>query len=163
MAFSDEGNVGIGLGILGLAGGGAIMVAPDQLWIGWTMITVAALSGAALLVYHFWRPRLSRIAPQLEPPPDTAVQKIFINDSPISLIGLYKDRTSVQANALAAVYLNKWISITGDVEDIDEYYDGGLLVIISISKDKLVSAHFLDKDKEKISHIAHRTSHIARQ
>jgi hypothetical protein len=53
MAFSDEGKIGIGLGLLGLAGGGAIMVAPEQLWIGWTMIAVAASSGTALLVYHF--------------------------------------------------------------------------------------------------------------
>jgi len=157
MAFSDEGKVGIGLGILGLAGGGAIMVAPEQLWIGWTMIAVAALSGGALLIYHFRRPRSAPVPHQHEPYRGTAVQKIFIKDSPEFLIGLYKNRTSVQANALAAIYLNKWISVTGAVADIDEHYDGGLLVIIAIGIDKLASAHFRNEDKEKISHVASGT------
>jgi hypothetical protein len=53
MQISDEGRIGIGLGLLALGGGGAIMVAPEQLWIGWGMIGVAAVGAAALLAHHF--------------------------------------------------------------------------------------------------------------
>jgi hypothetical protein len=73
------------------------------------------------------------------------------------LTGLYKNRTSIQGNALAAEYLNKWVSVTGNVADIDETFDGGLMVIIHSDDGKIVSAGFLKKDKQKISHIAHGT------
>ncbi len=53
MYISDEGKIGIGLGLLGLGGGGAIMVAPQQLWIGWMMFSLAASGGVALLIHHF--------------------------------------------------------------------------------------------------------------
>ena len=53
MQISSEGEIGIVVGFLALAGGGAIMVFPDQLWIGWTMIAIAVIGFIWLGVYHF--------------------------------------------------------------------------------------------------------------
>ena len=55
MQFSPEGKTGIFLALVGLAGGGAIMIAPEKLWIGWGLITLAALGGVALGFHHFGR------------------------------------------------------------------------------------------------------------
>jgi hypothetical protein len=55
MQFSLEGKTGILLALVGLAGGGAIMIAPEKLWIGWGLITIAALGGVALGFHHFGR------------------------------------------------------------------------------------------------------------
>jgi hypothetical protein len=44
--------MGIGLTLLFGAGMGAIMVAPQQLWIGWTIIAFSAVGLAGLLLYH---------------------------------------------------------------------------------------------------------------
>ncbi|MFZ0766819.1 hypothetical protein [Bradyrhizobium sp.] len=55
MQFSLEGKTGILLALVGLAGGGAIMIAPDKLWIGWGLITIAALGSVGLGFHHFGR------------------------------------------------------------------------------------------------------------
>ena len=118
-----------------------------------------------LAVFAFHRPRsrnreeiLSpRTPPRSELDHSPPVERIFIDESPTYLIELYKNRTSIQGNALAAAYLNKWVTVTGNVADIDEIFDGGLLVII-LSNDKIVSAHFPKKEREKISHVAHGTT-----
>jgi hypothetical protein len=55
MQFSPEGKTGLFLALVGLAGGGAIMIAPEKLWIGWGLITLAALGGVALGFHHFGR------------------------------------------------------------------------------------------------------------
>lgn len=55
MAISTEGKIGIALGLIGLAGAGALVVAPAP-WVtavGWTLISVAAVGGIALGVHHF--------------------------------------------------------------------------------------------------------------
>jgi len=51
--ISSEGKIGIVIGLLALAGGGAIMVFPDQLLIGWAMIAVAVIGGIWLALFHF--------------------------------------------------------------------------------------------------------------
>jgi hypothetical protein len=65
MAISTEGKIGILLGLIGLAGAGAIMIAPTELWIGWTLIAIAGLGLAALAVYHFGTRVLRPKAPHL--------------------------------------------------------------------------------------------------
>lgn len=55
MQFSLEGKTGTLLALVGLAGGGAIMIAPEKLWIGWGLITVAAVGALALGFHHFGR------------------------------------------------------------------------------------------------------------
>jgi hypothetical protein len=51
MQISTEGKIGIWLGLIALGGGGAIMVAPQHIEIGWTLIDIA-LVGAVMLVSH---------------------------------------------------------------------------------------------------------------
>jgi hypothetical protein len=53
MRISGEGTAGLIVGLLALGGGGAIMVAPEQLWIGWSLIVVAAFGGVALFLHHY--------------------------------------------------------------------------------------------------------------
>jgi hypothetical protein len=55
MQISLEGKIGIWLALVGLAGAGAIMIAPEKLWIGWGLISLAALGSAALAFHHFGR------------------------------------------------------------------------------------------------------------
>jgi hypothetical protein len=53
MQISPEGKIGIALTLLGLAGGGAIVIAPNQVWIGWVMIAVAVIGLVLLVLHHF--------------------------------------------------------------------------------------------------------------
>src|ERR1700722_14752200 len=55
MQISLEGKIGIWLALVGLAGAGAIMIAPEKLWIGWGLISLAALGSTALGFHHFGR------------------------------------------------------------------------------------------------------------
>src|SRR2546425_7343191 len=55
MPISLEGKIGISLALLALGGAGAVMVAPEQLWIGWGMIGIATVGGVALAMHHFER------------------------------------------------------------------------------------------------------------
>jgi hypothetical protein len=55
MQISLEGKIGIWLALAGLAGAGAIMIAPEKLWIGWSLISLAALGSTALGFHHFGR------------------------------------------------------------------------------------------------------------
>jgi hypothetical protein len=59
MQISGEGKIGIGLGLLSLAGTGAIVIAPQHTEIGWAMIALAA-AGAILLGYHHFGNRMER-------------------------------------------------------------------------------------------------------
>jgi hypothetical protein len=52
MQISTEGKIGIGLALFGLLGGGAIVVFPDQTWIGWSMIAVALVGFMWLTLHH---------------------------------------------------------------------------------------------------------------
>jgi hypothetical protein len=55
MQITAEGKLGLCLGLVALAGGGAMMVAPDKLWIGWTLIGLAGIGGVGLGFHHFGR------------------------------------------------------------------------------------------------------------
>ncbi|WP_316227755.1 hypothetical protein [Bradyrhizobium sp. SZCCHNR3015] len=55
MSVSFEGKLGILLGLLSLAGAGAIMIAPEKLWIGWSLIVLAAAGAIALGFHHLGR------------------------------------------------------------------------------------------------------------
>jgi hypothetical protein len=56
MQISAEGKLGIGLGLMGLAGAGALVIAPADVApeIGWAMIA-AALAGFVMLGWHHFR------------------------------------------------------------------------------------------------------------
>jgi hypothetical protein len=53
-SISTEGKIGIFLALIGLLGAGAIMIAPQQLWIGWSLIAIAVIGLIILGFYHFW-------------------------------------------------------------------------------------------------------------
>jgi hypothetical protein len=53
MAISVEGTLSIAVGLLALAGGGAVWVAPSQTEIGWAMVAMAGVGGIALAFHHF--------------------------------------------------------------------------------------------------------------
>jgi hypothetical protein len=55
MEITTEGKLGLCLGLVALAGGGAMMVAPDKLWIGWTLIALAGVGAIGLGFHHFGR------------------------------------------------------------------------------------------------------------
>jgi hypothetical protein len=88
-----------------------------------------------------------------EPPKS---KKAFIDVSPSYLLGLYKNRTAVQGNALAAAYIGKWIVVTGKVIDISQDRPGNdFLVQFSDSEGAWLAATFSEELSEKISHIPH--------
>jgi Leucine-rich repeat (LRR) protein len=60
MAISAEGTIAIAVGLIGVAGGGAVWVAPSETEIGWAMIATAVAGGIALAFYHF-REKLARL------------------------------------------------------------------------------------------------------
>jgi hypothetical protein len=83
-------------------------------------------------------------------------QKIFIDVAAAYLMGLYKNRTSIQGDALAAAYIGKWVVVTGKVRDI--YVSGDSLTAqIYDADDSFISAGF-SKEASENSHIAHGTT-----
>jgi hypothetical protein len=59
MRVSGEGKFGIIIGLVSIAGAGAIMLAPDRPWIGWGLIAIS-LIGLTVLIYHHFEERLGR-------------------------------------------------------------------------------------------------------
>jgi hypothetical protein len=60
MQISAEGRIGIWLALIGLAGAGATIVAPDHTEIGWLLIATALIGGALLAGHHFANPKRRR-------------------------------------------------------------------------------------------------------
>jgi hypothetical protein len=79
MQISTEGTIGIALGLVGLAGAGAIMVFPQDIGIGWCLIAVAVIGFIWLAIAHFglWhRPHVRSAKPPAQNgdiPPGTIV------------------------------------------------------------------------------------------
>jgi hypothetical protein len=59
MRVSGEGKFGILIGLVSIAGAGAIVLAPDRPWIGWGLIAIS-LIGSIVLIYHHFEERLGR-------------------------------------------------------------------------------------------------------
>ena len=53
MRISPEGKLGLLLALIGLAGAGAIMIAPEHTVIGWLLIVIAVVGGIALTWHHY--------------------------------------------------------------------------------------------------------------
>jgi hypothetical protein len=49
---------------------------------------------------------------------ETPEERVFLEADTRFFLGLYKDRTTIQADALAAPYIGKWIRVSGAIEDI---------------------------------------------
>jgi hypothetical protein len=79
-------------------------------------------------------------------------EKVFVNVSPSYLIGLYKNRTTIQGDDLATAYIGKWIHCTVTVGDIIR--ESYALVAQTYDSDaKFISASFSVKKSENFSHI----------
>ena len=91
--------------------------------------------------------------PVSEPVPEPPPPKVFIDITPGYLIDLYKDRTSIQGDVLAAAYMGKWIVVTGKVRDI--YVTGDALTAQVYDNDEqFIVARFSKEGSEKLSKIA---------
>jgi hypothetical protein len=137
--------------------------------LAWFIVAMFILS-----VFAFHSPKKRNIGELRLPPPPAVVapsvvsassptvQKVFIDVSPSYLTGLYAKRTSMQGDALAAAYIGKWITVTGQVQDISDFSpmtgSGPLYVQFRDSEEQSISALFPIKSAEsaeKISRIPH--------
>jgi hypothetical protein len=109
-----------------------------------------------LAVFAFHRPKLvgANHRPIRAITNPSVSQRISVNVSPKYLTDLYKGRTSLQADALAANYKGKWLSVVGEVADISRLYNDSILVMIQ-DDGKLIAANFVPEKREIISHISH--------
>jgi hypothetical protein len=74
-------------------------------------------------------------------PAEPPQERIFIDISPEYLIGLYDGRTSIQADALAAMYIGKWMSVTSDVSNV--YKTGsGVHRVLAYAGNRIISFDF---------------------
>jgi hypothetical protein len=92
-------------------------------------------------------------APAAAPATGAMPRKVFVNVSPSYLVGLYKNKTTVQGDDLAAAYIGKWMSVTGRVRDIFGKPDA-LCAQIYDNDETLISAVFSAQESEKVPHIA---------
>jgi asparagine N-glycosylation enzyme membrane subunit Stt3 len=60
--ITGEGKIGIILALIGIAGAGAIMIWPDQTFIGWLLIATAVIGGLGLAIKHIVINKVSRFA-----------------------------------------------------------------------------------------------------
>lgn len=74
MTISTEGKIGIGLTLIFALGAGALTVAPTAIWIGWSIMALAAVGLLSLAIYHF-RPRRPAIAA-----PQKTLEDLFKSD-----------------------------------------------------------------------------------
>jgi tRNA_anti-like len=133
--------------------------------VAWFVVLMFIL---AVFAFHPAKSRKAVGPPKSEliPPPTVAdkpavsaepSRKIFIDASPAFLTAMYENRTSYQADALAEAYKGKWISITGEVRDVMDISGGEIIVIVHVDK-KIVSARFLEEDKERVLQLGHGAS-----
>jgi hypothetical protein len=79
-------------------------------------------------------------------------QRVFIDVSPAYLMDLYKNRTSIQGDALAAAYIGKWLVVTGRVRDIYGSVDARVALVYD-KDDRFISVTFTKEASEKVSQI----------
>jgi hypothetical protein len=97
-------------------------------------------------------PTASAPVAALSPVSVPAPQKTFINISPAYLMDLYKGRTSIQGDALAAAYIGKWLVVTGTVRDIYGSVDARVALVYD-KDDRFISVTFTKEASEKVSQI----------
>jgi putative nucleic acid binding protein len=88
-------------------------------------------------------------------------EKVIINVTAEYLIDLYRGRTTIHADALAAMYLGKWITVNGKVANVWKSTGGYRVIILAAGDyDKLVTCNFGEN-----AHVAYftRDSEIAAQ
>jgi hypothetical protein len=160
MHLISEGEIGIFLALVGLAGAGAIMVAPEHIEIGWCLIALAVIGLISLGVHHFeksmrsvaivvisasifsiggywyyWPGRSQRSIKQELATTTKSDSECkchsFLHIRPSYLTGVYENRTEVQGDELASAYIGKCMKVTGTVLNIrNGLREGELIVVI---------------------------------
>ena len=69
--------------------------------------------------------------------------------TPEDLVGIYKDRTTLQGQKLAATYMGKWMTVSGKVEDISPAREQ--IYIMMYHGQIIVTMYFEEKFIEPIS------------
>jgi hypothetical protein len=136
----------------------------DQVWF-WPAVTLLVGLVAGMWIDSLVRRRNPRAVPETHalPVPVTppSPKKVFVDISPSSLMDLYKDKTTVQGDASAAVYIGKWIKTTIKVYDVSQFM--GMILVQSvvsseIPNQKYLSAQFPNETSEHVSLIAKDTT-----
>ena len=110
--------------------------------VAWFVVAMFIL---AVIAFH---PRPSRhpttAAPSgRKPKTEALADRIVVDVTPQYLIDFYTDRTSVQADALATMYIGKWLTVTGKVANIFKVFDESYRVALSCEPtNKLVTLNF---------------------
>jgi hypothetical protein len=84
-----------------------------------------------------------------------AVPRQFTEATVDQLIDLYKNRTSIQGDALAAIHISKWIRIKGIVRDASSSGGNRTFVQLKTDNDNWISAGFNGDQGARAMHLAH--------
>jgi hypothetical protein len=180
-----EAKTGIFLALLSLAGVGARTVFPQHKEIGWGLIVISIIGFIFLAFHHYrlgFRSSspifgtvllgiifigfpagfiIHSFIEQIEITPKTPKSaseckpENSLEITPSYLMDLYKKRTKLQGDELAAAYIGKCIFITGKLRDTIplEYPPGAFFVIIVDNAGKWLSANFSAESSETVRHI----------
>ncbi len=94
------------------------------IWLSWPSERMPSPIGARLpsgpTPPIFVPPAVPLSKPQTDPVgvEDSKSKRIFVDVTAQYLCNLYKDKTSVHGDALASIYINKWIRVSGKVRNI---------------------------------------------
>jgi hypothetical protein len=96
MSISGEGKISTVLALLGLGGTGAIVILPGYTWIGWALLTIAAV-GFLVLGCHHWSEKISRFMRSKLAPLATIAAGLLITIAGVVWLYLRAGTTSLNA------------------------------------------------------------------
>lgn len=64
---------------------------------------------------------VATVAPPATTEPQPERKRVFVNETPEYLTGLFKDRTAIQAQKLADPYYGKWMKVSGPVGSVGSW------------------------------------------
>lgn len=114
--------------------------------LAWLIIGMTFVSASFLA----WRKEVAAKEALLKKQEDRD-QRIFVESSPAYLIGLAKAGTTLQANALTAMYIGKWLRVAVKVSNVAMDFGGDRPIVTGKSADDItVFLVFSDKWIERI-------------
>ena len=81
----------------------------------------------------------------------------ILDITPSYLVSLYKNRTTMQGNELAAAYIGKCMAVSGKVKDIRPDFEKDFLVMLVDNEGNLINIKFTIESLEKVRHIPRDT------
>jgi hypothetical protein len=127
--------------------------------VSWFVLAMFILS-----IFAFHRPKNARQTQSARPvPPATTDMKdepvgprVYGGVSATDLLEMFKDKTTVQAQALIGSYTRKWIYVTGLVKEVQRYRDGEVSVALT-EGNTFVAARFIGEGAEMAVHLTKET------